>query len=248
MDQLDKSRHFLENFISPVVDEIFDEKIDLIKLDVPVIKGAIGSTNIDLSCNIVGLLKTNFLLTIFEKTPELFVVFWIIVKWARYSELIKYLDKDNAHFLTAEMYVLVVHLLRLKIEDQSSVTTSGSMVKDLSSLMSKIGPESYTSVGEKLHNFFKLGQGLAKEELTINWPISEAPAVVISAANVYVFSKACSQALHCLLATHRVNSVLKNALDCTETQSTFIKKLPLTLSHSIGSAPDFHASRLTRKI
>jgi len=148
--------------------------------------------------------------------------------------------------LTAEMYALVVHLLKLKIEDGSSVATSGSMVKDLSSLMSKLGPESYTSVGEKLHSFFKLGQSLGKEELTINWPISEAPAVVISAANVYVFSKACSQALHCLLATHRVNSVLKNALDCTETQSTFIKKLPLTLSHSIGSAPDFHASRLTR--
>ena len=252
LTEVEKQRHFLETYISPTVDEIFDTKEDLIKLDVPVIKGSMKTasgeaTNIDLSCNTVGLLKTNFLLRVFEENPETFVVFWIIVKWARYWGLVKYLDKDNSSFLTAEMYAIIVHLLRIKTDRNiSSSSISTGMTKALSSLVAKLGTESYNLIGEKLHNFFKLGQSLPREELTICWPFPEAPDVVVAEANIYGFSKACSQSLHCLLATHRVTSVLKNALDCTETQTIFTKKLPLTLSHSIGPAPEFHASRLTR--
>ena len=254
LSDAEKSRHFLRMFVSPHVDDVLDTKVDLTSSDIPVIKGVIlensGSTNIDITCNRVGLLKTMCLIQLYEDNPDLWPVFFIIIKWARHSELIKSMDDtDSRPFLTAEMYAIVIHLL--KLSPSSNSNHKSILEKDLTKTfcsISEIKPD-FFKVGENLHRFFKLGQLLkdGKGSITIRWPINEnVPNVEIEEARADKFSKACSQALHCLLHTRDVQRVLKNALDCTATQTSVEKKLPLSLSNSMSSAPGFHAARLSR--
>ena len=253
LSDAEKSRHFLRMFVSPHVDEVLDTKVDLTTSDIPLIKGVIrdssGSTSIDITCNRVGLLKTKCLIQLYEDNPDLWPVFFIIIKWARHSGLIKFMDDtDNRPFLTAEMYAIVIHLL--KLSPSSNPNHKSILEQDLTKTfcsISEIKPD-FSKVGENLHRFFRLGQLLkGKGSITISWPIhGDVPNVEIEEARADKFAKACSQALHCLLHTRDVQRVLKNAFDCTATQTSVEKKLPLSLSNSMSSAPGFHAARLGR--
>ena len=235
-----QQRHFLTNHISTALDPILDRKVDLTKNDVPLIKGEIDSISIDISCNMEGMRKSEVLLGIFIACPEMFVVFWMIIKWARRSNLIRDLDGDKAMFPTADMYALTLHILKPKVAKIEPGEIK-NMSKNLDSLLDLV--EDFGMIGEKLHDFFRYSQCLTKTDLILSWGRDDIKEVLIQAANVSQLTKASSQALHCFRVSRDMARVLDNASDCTETETSMVKKLPLSLSHSIGSAPDFHARR-----
>ena len=236
-----RQAHFLVNNISAAVDQVLDKKVDLSTNDVPVIKGEINATNVDISCNEEGSRKTQVLLGIFEARPEMFAVFRMIIKWARRSSLIRdeELDQDKAIFATAEMYAIAIHLLEPEVGIFEHEDTK-FMSRNLEKIVKRIND--FTFIGESLVDFFRMGQSLPESELMIRWQRSDVRDVKIPAPCISRLKKACSQALHCVRVTRDIDKVLMNASDSTDTQTTIVKKLPLSLSHSVRPALQFHAS------
>jgi hypothetical protein len=71
--------------------------------------------------------------------------------------------------------------------------------------------------------------------------------VHVLAKDVVKFRKACSQSLHALLTTRDIRQTIDNAADCCSTQTTYCKKLSLSLSSAMGLARDFHERELSFK-
>ena len=153
-----KAKHFLDVIISKAVDAIAHSKIHKLTTRVPVISIQVGEsdepTNVDLSFNRVGRLKTECMHEIYDAKPTAFLVLWLLVKWARSNGLIKSAaeKKENeangaqacVHDNTAtnntlvntptagliaaaEFYVLVIDLLDLKPESSEERNKSKSL-------------------------------------------------------------------------------------------------------------------------
>ncbi len=104
-------------------------------------------------------------------------------------------------------------------------------------------------VGRLVHDFFRHGHSLPpRQDLELVWPgLTGVPVVQVLAIDAAKMRKACSQSLHALLATRNMRETIKNAEDCCSTQTTYCKKLSLSLSSAMGLARDFHERELSYK-
>ena len=155
-----KAKHFLDVIISKAVDAIAHSKIHKLTTRVPVISIQVGEsddpTNVDLSFNRIGRLKTECMLEIYDTKPNAFLVLWLLVKWARSNGLIKSAaekkenggdraqagEHDNTWssnntlvntqtaglIAAAEFYVLVIDLLELRPESSEERDKSKPLI------------------------------------------------------------------------------------------------------------------------
>ena len=132
-----------------------------------------------------------------------------------------------------------MHLLQPDVEHFKEEATE-QMSQNLTKLVKRI--KDFNFVGESLIEFFRHGQSLKESEMIISWRLCNVSDVKIPATSVTRLKKACSQALHCILVTMDISKVFMNASDNTDTRTSVVKKLPLSLSHSVRPALQFHAS------
>ena len=261
-----QQRHVLATLVLPAISTVFDELAAGLDREVPVITGTVllesnntGKTRVDISCNEVGLAKTRHLLGLYAQDPVNFVAFAALVQWARYAGLIKHLGSDDHVFETAVMYAFIVHLLFSsspagvseaaeveRLQRLSLTQLAAHMNQAVSS--SPEGEEALVvHAGHLIHNFFRQGHSLVKQDLELVWPLVGVPPVHVSQADVIRFRKVCSQSMHALLATRDMRATIENAADCCSTQTTYYKKLSLTLSNAMGQALEFHGRELSFK-
>ena len=256
-----QSRHFLETIVGPAMDPVLGELLACLDKPVPVIKGAItmssSKTRVDITCNEVGRAKTRYLLGLYSADTANFAAFVVLVQWARHAGLIKHLDSDDHVFETAVMYAFIVHLL---FHDKRGVGEGEDVDKLLGLNLSQLATHmtqqvkdmevcetSLVHVGHLVHDFFRFGHSLAADDMDLSWPVDGVPLVHVLAKDVVKFRKACSQSLHALLTTRDIRQTIDNAADCCSTQTTYCKKLSLSLSSAMGLARDFHERELSFK-
>lgn len=167
-----QAKHFLDVIISKAVDSIAHSKTHKLTKRVPLISIQVGEsddpTNVDLSFNRIGRLKTECMLEIYDTKPTAFLVLWLLVKWARSNGLIKSgaekkesraieahtrvrentstsnNTNTNTNTLTegliaaAEFYVLVIDLLELKSGSSEESKKSKSVTKGKSRRKKKV--------------------------------------------------------------------------------------------------------------
>jgi hypothetical protein len=257
-----KSRHFLETIVAPAVSMVFDECLLCLDKKVPVVKGTIkepNKTRVDLTCNEVGRAKTRYILSLYNADPANFVIFAMLVQWARYAGLIKHLDSDDHVFETAVVYAFIIHLLfadHRAEPDSDDEAVAAMLHKSLAELaahmawaveqaVSKEGETFQVRVGRRIHDFFRYGHSLPRQDLDLAWPADDIPSVNVQQAEVTKFRKACSQSLHAILTTRNMRATIDNAQDCCSTKTVYCKKLSLSLSSAMGQARDFHERELS---
>ena len=255
-NEIDQRRHFLRIYISCAVEDLLTEKIDLIGNDVPLIKGEIdGHIKVDLSCNLSGLMKTKYILSLFYTDVAYFVTIWILIRWARFSGLIKFLalNIDSSVLETASLYALIIDLLetpagnRLDLPDHVESLTMPEILDDMKLRLGeelKNNENMLDRVGKNLYRFFRQGQSLKGDQVLI-WPVDGLNDVFICSEDTAVFRKRCAQALHVLLYTRSITQLLANASEYTITETVILKKLSPSLSNVMRLAKDFHERKLS---
>ena len=255
LDSVSKDRHFLRNYVIHAADDIFMEKFDLINNDVPLIKGVMqNQEKVDISCNECGLLKTKYILALYDHDPSYFVAFWILIRWARFSGLIKFagLEIDEPLIETATFYALVIKLLETASIDISQPKNDleklelpqllDHIKQDLSSKMQEDDEKFHIQVGRLVHKFFRNAHSLDEDgqDLELIWPDSGLESAFIAQNKVSVIKKLCSRGMHMILFSRDVRELINNAKDCTSTATVTVKKLSLSLSNALRAGIKFH--------
>ena len=251
LDELKIFRHCLRNHISQAVDSIFKEKTDLINNDVPLIKGKFQDFQIDLSCNLDGLLKTKYFLALYKSDLAYFMSILIIMKWSRWSGLVKcqYFGSHTT-METAVMYAFIIELLQTKKMDidnhsQDELVDNLNLLKD-NLEEKKDDKELHVKIGGHIHKFFRRATSLKESDMVLNWPVEGLPAVPVTKDIVCALKNASKRALHVIFNTRDVEELLNNTRDSTQMyESSEPKKLSLRLSRALIQGRSFHESRLS---
>ena len=249
-------RHFMRNYITLAADQVFSTKIDHIDHSIPLIKGVIDeSYSVDICCNKNGLLKTYYILNLYKSDPAYFAVFWILVKWARYSGLIKFGGAENDEPLieTAVIYLLIIKLLDVDLQldisewDQLSMLPMPLLLDEvLANMIGHYDREGLQRrIGHLIHKFFRHAQTLEEDDLTLSLPIAGTTTASISKAQLNSIKKLCTRAMHMILFSRDVGELLMNAKDATATETCIVKKLSLRLSNALRPGMDFHQRNIS---
>ena len=251
LNEIQIFRHCLRNHISQAVDSILKEKTDLINNDVPLIKGKFQDFRIDISCNLDGLLKTKYFLALYKSDLALFVSILIIMKWSRWSGLVKcqYFGSHTT-METAVMYAFIIELLqteKMELENNSK----DELVDNLNLLKANLDQkkddkELHIKIGGHIHTFFRRATSLKESDMVLNWPVEGLPAVPVTKEIVSALKNASKRALHVIFNTRDVEELLNNTRDSTQMyESSEPKKLSLRLSRALIKGRSFHESRLS---
>lgn len=244
-------RYLLRNVISKAVDKISTTKRDVLDAKVPIIKCSFADGDQQIQCDIsmnkVGFRKTLYIHYLYETQPWYLPLFWILVRWARLSGIIKSEGNTEKRIDTAEFYALIIHVLELPRMDKMELTepSSNTSIEVLNRRCDLFKLEHYHELGLKIFDFFRKASTL-QGNIQIKWPAPGIEQVVdIDDSVVKFISTQAKKAFHAVSATRDVNTMLEYFLLTSSDKTEYIKKLPLNLSYAIGKARSFHAARLS---
>ena len=250
LNEKEQQQHFLR-FISQAIDDISSKKKEVFNANVPIIKCTFTEGDLDTECDVsmneVGFRKTLYIHHLFKDQPWFLPLFWVLVRWARISGIVKSTLNSDKLIDTAEFYALIIHVLELpsmkymKLEKPSEETS----IETLDRKCNRFKLDEYYQLGKHIFDFFKKTSTL-KGNIEIKWP---APGieqtVVIDESIVRSISTIASKAFHALSATRDVDEMHKYFLATSNNKTEMVKLLPLSLSFAIGKARSFHAARLS---
>ena len=256
LELLSQKRHFLKNIVCPALNQIMSKIFDYTDNDLPLIKGEMEESMFDITCNVDGVKKTNYILNLYEKDPTYFITFWILVYWARLAGLIIFHSEDTNHSVveTSAIYALIIEMLGtgyIPIIEQQFELENG-IVKKLSYFTQTLElceeSDMKKKLGSRFHNFFRKASELdSSKELELHWPIEGIEPVKILPQKVAVIKQACKQSFHVLHYTRDLNQVIINAKDTTYKTTVAFKWIPLKLSLIMKANKEFHEKTIKQK-
>lgn len=197
--------------------------------------------------NEVGFRKTLYIHHLYGKEPWYLPLFWILVRWARLSGIVKSELNSEKLIDTAEFYALIIYIMELPEMEKMELEkpSQDTDIEVLNRQCQDFQLDQYYDLGQKIFDFFRKTSTL-DGNVEIKWP---APGidqtVVIDDSVVKTISRLAGKAFHALSATRDVDAMLRYFLLTSNEKTELRKLLPLSMSYAIGKARAFHAARLS---
>jgi len=250
LDPVLQQKHFLQTVVSRAVDSIASKKREVLGTKVPIVKCSFQDGDKEIQCDIsmneIGYRKTLYIRYLYHKDPLYLPLFWILVRWARLSGLIRSTACSDKRMDSAEFYALIIHVLRTPTMKNMKIQkpTRWSGIKYVYSQLEKFDLESFYELGKLIFKFFQQAS-LLEGNIEMMWPAPNIPKVTLDRSQVEDIKNLAAKALHALSATRDVNAMLNYFLITAKDKNTIRKTLPLNVSYAIGKAQSFHAARLS---
>ena len=250
IEQCKQDTYFLQNIVSRAVDAVATSKREVLTTKIPIIKCSFQDGDKEIQCDIsmneVGYRKTLYMRFLYEQKAHFLPLFWILVRWARVSGLIKSTISNDKIMDSAEFYALVIHVLETPKMDIPRIQkpTRWSGIKMLLQNLNRMTLEDFFELGRGLFEFFRR-TSLLEGNLELVWPAPNIPSVNFDQSKTGTVKNLAGKAFHALSATRDVNALINYFLLTSKEKNTIRKTLPLNVSYAIGKARSFHASRLS---
>ncbi|XP_065649354.1 uncharacterized protein LOC100214913 isoform X3 [Hydra vulgaris] len=245
----EKEKHILQFVISRALDSVVSSKREILDAKIPIIKCVIGdedsAVSCDISMNLIGKLKTQYIYFLYRSNCLYLPLFWILVSWARVVGLVKSAINSTGVMDTAEFYSLIIGLMNTdKYENLFVENNRYSSISYLYSCLDKLKKRDKHELGLMLHTFFRKAANL-RGNLVFYWPAPNIPEVTIDSKVTEKISIFAQSAFHSVSATKNINELFLHALMSQQSTIEYSVKLPLSVSYAM-QACSFHSSRLSK--
>ena len=250
MEERKQNTYFLQNIVSRAVDTVAASKREVFTTEIPIIKCSFQDgdkeTQCDVSMNKIGYQKTLYMRFLYQQKAYYLPLFWILVRWARVSGLIKSTISSDKIMDSAEFYALIIHILETPDMKDSRIQkpTRWSGIKMVLQNLNQMSLDDFFELGRGLSEFFRKAS-LLEGNLELVWPTPNIPTVKFDQSKTEAVKNLAGKAFHALSATRDVNALINYFLVTSNEKNTIRKTLPLNVSYAIGKARSFHASRLS---
>ena len=236
--------------VLPFLQSIELEPCEFVKsAKTPIIKLSIRTgdsvTDCDISADDASFRKTSLIQNIFSKDAGFFLAFWLLVRWARASEIIKQKANDDNNFMaSAEFYLLILmHSFQNYPEELENSFQISEVVEKIHSNTKEVLNSAHKFIFEFLD---KIGE--KSEEFKLQWPINGSYWVEYSEEQVKLLAQKALAAKHCLAVTGDANVLIQSSLaKNNSTECLFKKRLPRLLAVKIADTLDFHALTMSAR-
>ena len=250
MEERTQNTYFLQNIVSRAVDTVATSKREVFTTEIPIIKCSFRDgdkeTHCDISMNKIGYRKTLYMRFLYQQKAYFLPLFWILVRWARVSGLIKSTISSDKVMDSAEFYALIIHVLETPEMKESRIQKPSrwSGIKMLLQNLNQMSLDDFFELGRGLFEFFRR-TSLLEGNLELVWPTPNIPIVKFDQSKTEAARNLAEKAFHALSATRDVSALINYFLVTSNEKNTIRKTLPLNVSYAIGKARSFHASRLS---
>ena len=250
LDPVLQQKHFLQTVVSRAVDSIASKKREILGTKVPIVKCSFQDGDKEIQCDIsmneTGYRKTLYIRFLYKKDPLYLPLFWILVRWARLSGLIRSTTSSDKRMDSAEFYAIIIHVLQTPVMKDMKIQkpTRWSGIKYVYSQLEHFELENFFELGKLVFEFFRKAS-LLDGNIEMEWPAPGIPKVALDRSQVEDVKNLAAKALHALSATRDVNAMLNYFLITAKDKNEIRKTLPLNVSYAIGKARSFHAARLS---
>ncbi|XP_065649345.1 uncharacterized protein LOC105846402 isoform X2 [Hydra vulgaris] len=246
----EKEKHILQFVISRALDSVVSSKREVLDAKIPIIKCVIGdedsAVSCDISMNLIGKLKTQYIHFLYQSNCLYLPLFWILVSWARVVGLVKSAINSTGVMDTAEFYSLIIGLMNTdKYENLFVENNRYSSISYLYSCLDKLKKRDKHKLGFMLHTFFRKAANL-RGNMVFYWPAPNIPEVTIDSKVTEKISIFAQSAFHSVSATKNINELFLHALKSKMNLIEYSIKLPLSVSYAMTQACSFHSSRLSK--
>ena len=251
LSDVEKEKYVLQFVVSQALDSVVSSKKEVLDAKIPIIKCVVGdedsAVNCDVSMNLVGRFKTQYIHFLYQSNCLYFPLFWILVKWARCVGLVKSSVTCNTVMDAAEFYLLIIDLVKPKSrkEDNFGESSRHSGISSLYHCLHKLKKKDKDKLGLMLHDFFRKAAEL-EGNVVMKWPASNIPQVSLSDKVTKIISTFAQSAFNCISATRNINALFLHVLNSNHNLMQCCIKLPLSVSYAMGLACSFHSARLSR--